>query len=155
MYMIKLMIIYDVVNISSMKNYKSSKKIGGGRELVHHHYNNYSKHLAHTFDWRSFTSVRHKTHRMSLDVEGGVFPCGLFHYGDPLCDRVEIPRFVQSEVQSFWSFSSQTTMTSITRLANQSYSYCRGITYSLLPRRLGHPMRVCLPQLHGGCSNSS
>ena len=29
-----LMIIYDVVNIFSMKNYKSSKKIEGGPELV-------------------------------------------------------------------------------------------------------------------------
>ena len=41
--MIHLMIIYDAVNIFSMKNNKSSKKIEGGpelvpgRELVHHH----------------------------------------------------------------------------------------------------------------------
>ena len=42
--MIHLMIMYDVVNIFSMKNYKSSRKLRGGpelvpgRELVHHHY---------------------------------------------------------------------------------------------------------------------
>ena len=30
MYMINLIIIYDVVNIFSMKNYKSSKKLGVG-----------------------------------------------------------------------------------------------------------------------------
>ena len=46
MYMINLMIIYDVVNTMSMKNYKSSRKLRGerelvpGRELVHHHYSN-------------------------------------------------------------------------------------------------------------------
>ena len=42
--MINLMIIYDVVNTMSMKNYKYSRKLRvgvnwyPGRELVHHHY---------------------------------------------------------------------------------------------------------------------